>query len=735
MATRSDWQYRKDPATVELDTRAMSVRVDSANEGERSIEAVLSTESPVQMYDWRSGGIVDEILLADGVSLPRQLPLLNTHNRYSLDAVLGSVRDIAIEDGDDARQIAGRLFFADGDEDAEKAWNKVRQGHITDVSIGYRVVARDEVEPGKTLTLKGRTFKAGSRRLRIATQWEIREASVVPIGADNQAKTRNQQFNPGVREMDKKLREYLESIGLRADASDGDAYAFMGQLEGQQREDAHKLMIGDPPATPAENLPAGDPSSQRSDDEPLSAEDAARSAVTAERQRVREIRAASDGIPAEVVQRAIDEGWAADRYNSEFLQALRASRMREDNSAPAGHSHSHAVACNVRTLAAGMMIGRGIDPIGSVLHDGRRARRSERFEERDADMADEFAGMSAVDLVRECVRIDSGRLVRDPEEAFRAAISGTSLNSVFTTNVYAELVAGWDEEPDSSSWCQSEDVPNFLEQEDISLSHQAGLDKHARGGTAKHATLEDDAETYKIARYSKQFVVDEQDAIDDRLGALMAMPREMGQAARRLRPDLVYSILLANAELTDGGALFNSTAETTAGGHANLGTTVLAAAGLKAAITAMAGRRIGTGKNAKVLNIRPRFLIVPPALEFTALELLTSARNNHTGDTDAVFPDVNLLSKQGLQLVPEARVDAVGVMDPSTGTQQTGSATNWWLAAARRTIRVAYRRGTNRQPQLRSFTLTQGQWGLGWDINMDIGAKAVEHRGMYQGKV
>jgi len=47
-------------------------------------------------------------------------------------------------------------------------------------------------------------------------------------------------------------------------------------------------------------------------------------------------------------------------------------------------------------------------------------------------------------------------------------------------------------------------------------------------------------------------------------------------------------------------------------------------------------------------------------------------------------------------------------------------------------LRVAYRRGTNRQPQLRSFMLDRGQWGMGWDINMDIGVAFTEWRTWYK---
>jgi hypothetical protein len=98
-----------------------------------------------------------------------------------------------------------------------------------------------------------------------------------------------------------------------------------------------------------------------------------------------------------------------------------------------------------------------------------------------------------------------------------------------------------------------------------------------------------------------------------------------------------------------------------------------------------------------------------------------------------LFYTLNVLQSEGLTLVVDDRIGVSGVTDPTTNTARTGLDTNWFLSAGgARTVRVAYRRGTNRQPQLRSFMLDRGQWGMGWDINMDIGAKALDYRGMHK---
>ncbi|MCA9173850.1 MAG: hypothetical protein KDB14_05120 [Planctomycetales bacterium] len=671
----------------------LDIRAATVNEESRTVDAVLSTERPVEMWDWRSGGMIDEVLLADGVELPRQLPLLDTHSRFRLSDVLGSIRNIRQE----GAETVGTLHFASGDDEVDRVWNKVRQGHLTDVSVGYRVTEYIDIQPDGKASVNGREFAAGNRPMRVATKWKLREASMVPIGADEAAKLRQQ-----------------------------------GELTMAKPNDAPVVADAErqaPPEKPAEQreAPVVVAPTPSVDEGAIRAE-----AIKQERERVNKLRElAGDDVSSEVLERAISEGWDEARANREFLQHIRDARQPGQQTGPAIHSRSHDQAVTERSLAAGMLIAGGFDPtkvrVDAEIRDGSRYRNT--FSEQEADGGHELRNLSAVDLCRECVMLDGRRTVpRDRVELIRAAMSGTHLDRVFTSNVYARLMAGWDETPDTTAWCQAEDVPNFMLQEDITLRQNASLEKLPRGDTATHADFSDDYETYKVARYAKQFVADEQDFIDDRLMALMNVPLEMGAAARRLIPDLVYSLLLSNPTLTaTTGALFNATAESTAGGHANLTTAVLGSTGLKAGITAMANKRLDNVP----LNIRPQFLLIPPDLEWTGKELLQSGEIRDT-TASTRYGTVNVLRGENLTLVVESRLDATGVIDPSSKAAVTGSATNWFLAANRRTVKKLYRQGTSRSPQLRSFLLSQGQWGMGWDINMDAGAAAVDYRGMHK---
>ena len=327
-----------------------------------------------------------------------------------------------------------------------------------------------------------------------------------------------------------------------------------------------------------------------------------------------------------------------------------------------------------------------------------------------------------MDMVRECARLDSGRVHHDREDTFRAAFSGTSLGYVFTTSVNARLMEGWNEYPDSTRFAQEGEVGNFLVHEDIQMSEAAALDRHPRGATAKHATFSDSQETHKIARYSKQLVFDEQDMIDDNLDALMKGPPKLGKAARRLRPDLVYSLMLANPTLAaDSTAVFHAD-------HSNLTTAALGSVGLKAALTALGKQR----KDGIPLDLAAKWLIIPFDLQWTAMELLNSAEYRDT-TASTKFGTKNVLQGVIPGLVIDDRIGAAGCTDPSTGIARTGSATNWFLSAGGDvTLSVWYLRGTGRAPQLRSFNLDRGQWGIGWDVKHDIGVSIEDYLGWHK---
>lgn len=509
------------------------------------------------------------------------------------------------------------------------------------------------------------------------------------------------------------LRQYLESIGLSKRASKAAAWKFYNDLEGAERQHAEALQRGRsaPENCRCEHCGEQDPPAdegQRSDpptDDP----------ALAERQRIRGIQElAIEGTRQEWIDHCVERGLTVEQSSLYFLQQERA--LRDDPvGLPAIHSRDHERDCTERALQAGFMIRCSINPVNANATERVRAEQ-----EQFAEQGDRYRGFSMARLAEESLRISGRNVPHDRNEMVRAAVSTPTFSNIFTTSVNARLIMGWQETPDSTvGWTREEDVADFKTQDLIGLGKSSNLQKLSRGSKAAHATISDNVESYKIARYANQFVMDEQDIIDDRINAIMQMPFEMGQAARRLRPDLVYAIILSNPNMRDGNALFDTN-------HSNQPSdAALSASALEAHIESM-GKQTEDGVN---LNIMPRYLLVPQDLKFTGRIILQSAERR--GDSANADGTINPLQDEQIELRVDNRLGAAGFTNPDDGATVTGSATNWYLsAAASRTIVVGFLAGTNRQPQVRRFTLDQGQWGIGWDIKLDIGAKAEDWRGL-----
>ena len=119
---------------------AQIIREDIDREN-RSLPLILATEAPIQAYDISRMEVVDEVLRMDGMELPKQIPLVDSHERGSVVNVLGSIRDLRVEDG----KLIGRAYFA-SDETSRNTFEKYADGHLTDfqwVQCRWSVSTRD----------------------------------------------------------------------------------------------------------------------------------------------------------------------------------------------------------------------------------------------------------------------------------------------------------------------------------------------------------------------------------------------------------------------------------------------------------------------------------------------------------------------------------------------------------------------------------------------------------------
>lgn len=161
----------------------------------------------------------------------------------------------------------------------------------------------------------------------------------------------------------------------------------------------------------------------------------------------------------------------------------------------------------------------------------------------------------------------------------------------------------------------------------------------------------------------------------DDVGRLRSAPRALAQAAYLTLGKAVSTVFTSASglgpTLIDTGTLFNATAVSSTGGHANLGTAALSSASWTAAKLAMRKQvEVNSGERLGVLT-SPRFLLVPPDLENTALTVLASENMPGTANND-LNPDAEGSTRDARVAAAQRRIVVVDLWTD----------TNNWVATA-----------------------------------------------------
>lgn len=179
-------------APERLYQRSVRIGGDTFRDEDRSFDAVLTTEAPATVFDWSTGRLVDEVLVADGVRFLEYLPLLVNHDRWDVLNVVGHW-DPPTRTAPDAWGARGYIAEpATPDDPVRLLWQRVKGRHIRGTSIGYWPEKYVDIPAGQEAKVAGRTWKASAERtLRITTQTVVYESSLVSIGADSAALVRS----------------------------------------------------------------------------------------------------------------------------------------------------------------------------------------------------------------------------------------------------------------------------------------------------------------------------------------------------------------------------------------------------------------------------------------------------------------------------------------------------------------------------------------------------------------
>ncbi len=290
----------------------------------------------------------------------------------------------------------------------------------------------------------------------------------------------------------------------------------------------------------------------------------------------------------------------------------------------------------------------------------------------------DIMGMSVLEIAKTMVGQAGGTVRRGlfgmrhetSQDVIKAALTTSDFPLLLENVASKSLMHGYDTEPASHRvWVNQTDVPDFKTQKRVALSEAPDLELVNERGEYRHGAMKEKGEGFSLQTFGKIISLTRQMMINDDLNAFTKIPNALGRSASRLEADKVYAILTGNPTMADTKTLFHAD-------HNNLMTAAaLSITSLGAARTAM---RKQQGMQGAILNIVPRFLIVPAALESEAEQLITSlvdpTKQNATPQHVWI---------RGLEIVVDARLDA-------------NSDKSWYLASDFNqvdTIEIAYLQG------------------------------------------
>lgn len=187
------------------------------------------------------------------------------------------------------------------------------------------------------------------------------------------------------------------------------------------------------------------------------------------------------------------------------------------------------------------------------------------------------------------------------------------------------------------------------------------LDRVAEKGEYLASDREETRYTLYVYKYGRQFDISWETMINDDLDALKDTPMRFAKAAIRTEQ---YGVINQYASDTGTHAAGNLYDDATAG-EINGSVALLTIANLEAGLEAMAGWTDAGGS--PIMN-RARYLVVPPALEMTARQILTSTTkmwsDNAAGPVP--YPTNNVVSQMGLELIVEPWLPIADATDGNT---------------------------------------------------------------------
>jgi hypothetical protein len=553
----------------------------TVDRADRTVEVVWSTGARARNFVPSLGGITEELDMSPNAVRMAQLgsgnaPVLNTHRSSDARDVLGRVIAARLEGG----RGHARLQFSAA-ADVEPLWQRIADGTLRAVSIGYRVHRYDQ-----------RPDPVSGEMIYRAVDWEPFEISIVPIPVDRDAQVRG------------------------AAPQGAPSFAIEPALP-----DEEPAMTETTPETPAAPLapPAASPPATTTVETPPDLEALRSEAQRAERERISGIDGAIDAAralvgtetAAHIRREAVERGWHPDQARRSLFDAMVKSAAPPSTPArpetgPGHDSPSEILDAMAEALAARSM--PGYQPQGV----GRHA---------------EFMGWRPSDMIGELLRVRGERNVpRNPtllaERAFHTTSDFPLLLSAAANKM---LLAAY--QPAAPSYRQiflRRDFRDFKPHRHLRVGDFPTLMPLMENGEIQAGTMSESQEIVLLQTFARRIRVTRPMLVNDDLGAFTDFAAAIGRRVADFENATAYA--LVNQANGDGPTLTNGPAAVFGTAAARLNK---AAAGSALDINNLAAGRAAILRQ-KTLDGLPisvgnaMKLLVGPSLELPARQLTVS---------------------------------------------------------------------------------------------------------------
>jgi HK97 family phage prohead protease len=559
--------------------RELSFAPGSYNRDARTVEGVFAAGSPVRRY-----GFVETLNMdAGAVDLSRvgqgQCKLLDSHNAYSIDSILGVVETASIENG----QLVGRVRFAETDA-GRQAEGMVARGELTGFSIGYSIQKWTNVSQEDS----------GLETWR-ADQWSLLEVTLCAVPADPVSTVRAVATNgtnaPGLTASEDDMTRSAQAAALPAAVDNTPAAANPATPATEKRAAAPAPALADPaPAAPIErNEPAAAP---------------AATTMTPARALALAADAALLG-QRDLAERLINEGRAESEIRQAVMQAL-ADAARAN---PIGGPRAEITRDEGTTRREAL-----VDALAFRL--GESDAPSERG--RAFSRSNTLVGMAADYLGR------NGRFegYSEREELLRSAMTHSTsdfpilLENAINRALRARYIVA---EPTYRRIAQARTYNDFRDHITVRDGDFPQLQAVGEGGEILAGTFGESKEKTSVTAYGVQVGFARQLLINDNLGAIQRVLNSRATSVARFEEETFYKMMTLSTNgptlLETTRAVFNTTDKTKASAGTVIDNTNLGAG--------RAAMRKKTTKDGTFINVYPAILLVGADKETEAQAILS----------------------------------------------------------------------------------------------------------------